>query len=347
MATKSVHAWKLEQRREQNARAQQRSRARRKALEQALKDEHERLCHNSSAGFKALSVIRRPRSAACCMGKTACSRPQIQFEDFLHYFARPSDLENVAKIIDAEGLDIAAVIKYGLISMGYCLDDTMFDSRKEICFACWSSAIEPEMGGRFTISTALLAGVQVLSRLKGPARWCSEASSGGPIMRFPQLYRHMSAFVEIARHMGLLVDQMAGDDAISPFISTRPYAPWATAEKIATLKPDLQPVPEQMTVAHHPYLDLIPFPSFRTRALLALARGDRTFDETDLCFDLMHGGMRCNGSVKASLHGRGEGTAWDARSWEVTPWFFRKWSALVGDENGSIYQNSVWWWARN
>ncbi|KAL2832047.1 hypothetical protein BDW59DRAFT_157515 [Aspergillus cavernicola] len=343
MATDTVHSWKQERRREQNARAQQRSRARRK-LEQALKDENERLYKHSPANSGLQSAVRGTRSSTGCRKKTSCSRPRLEFEDFLHCFARPSDLENVAKIIDTEGLDIAGVIKYGLISMGYCLDDTLFDTRREMCFTCWSSTVEPHMGGRFTISTALLAGVQVLSRLKGPARWCFEVSSG-PVSMTPQLYTHMSALMEIARHIGLVVDQMAGDDAVSPFIPTRPYAPWTTPERLATLKPDIQPVPEQFTVVHHPYLDLIPFPSFRARALLAMARGDRTFDETALCFDLMHGGMRCNGSSKVSLHGRGDGAAWDARSWEVTPWFFRKWGGLVGDEDDMIYKNSAWWWA--
>lgn len=116
--------------------------------------------------------------------------------------------------------------------------------------------------------------------------------------------------------------------------------------KAANLKPDLQPVLEQVTVDHHPYLDIIPFPSFRSRALSVMACSERALDEDALCFDLMHGGMQCNSSQNVSLHGRGNGVPWDARSWEVTPWFFRKWGMLVGDESEFIYKNSAWWWAR-
>ncbi|KAL3451361.1 hypothetical protein BJX65DRAFT_303939 [Aspergillus insuetus] len=336
MATKTIQPWQLERRREQNARAQQRSRARRKALEQALKDE--------SPSLKLVPAIRGP-SHTGCKGKTACPRSQLKFADFLHYFARPSDLNNVVKIIDAEGLNVGAIIKYGLISMGYCLDDTLFDARREVCFACWASMIEPQMGGRFTIGTALLAGVQVLSRLRGPTRWYFEID-GGHVLRVSQPHAHMSAFVEIAKHIGVLVEEMAVDGAMSPFTPTRPSAPWTSPDKLAALKPDIQPVPEQFMIPHHPYLDLIPFPTFRTRALLALACEDRTFDEADLCFDLIHGGLRCNASSAVSLHGRGDGAPWDARSWEVTPWFYRKWVGLVGDENDLIYRNSAWWWAR-
>ncbi|CEN60899.1 hypothetical protein ASPCAL07570 [Aspergillus calidoustus] len=336
MATKVIQPWQLERRREQNARAQQRSRARRKALEQALKDESPNI---------QLVPATRGSSHVGCKGKTACPRPQLKFGDFLHYFARPSDLDNVVKIIDAEGLNIGAVIKYGLISMGYCLDDALFNARREVCFACWASTIEPQMSGRFRIGTALLAGVQVLSRLRGPAAWYFEID-GGHVSRVPQPHAHMSAFVEIAKHIGVLVEEMAVDGAMSPFTPTRPSVPWTSPDELAALKPDIQPVPEQFTIPHHPYLDLIPFPTFRTRALLALARGDRTFSETDLCFDLMHGGLRCNGSSEVSLHGRGDGAPWDARSWEVTPWFYRKWGGLVGDESDLIYRSSAWWWAR-
>lgn len=118
----------------------------------------------------------------------------------------------------------------------------------------------------------------------------------------------------------------------------------ATPDKTAALKPDLQPVPEQVTVDHHPYLDIIPFPSFRSRVLSVMVSSERALDEDALCFDLMHGGMQFNRSSNISLHGRGDGAPWDARSWEVTPWFFQKWGMLVGSENEFIYKNSAWWW---
>lgn len=112
---------------------------------------------------------------------------------------------------------------------------------------------------------------------------------------------------------------------------------------MTSIKPDLRPVSEQVTIAHHPYLDLIPFASFRSRALLAIARSNQAFDEDSLCFDIHHGGMQYRGSSQVSLHGRGDGAPWDARSWEVTPWFLRKWGALVGDKDDLMYKISAWW----
>ncbi|KAL2851139.1 hypothetical protein BJY01DRAFT_120115 [Aspergillus pseudoustus] len=331
MPTKAIQSWNKERRREQNARAQQRSRARRKALEHALQKEN--------------AIVYQRRNPTGCQDKATCPRPQLKFDDFLHCFARPSDLENVAKILDTEHMEIGAIIKYGLISMGYCLDDSLFDQRSALCFACWSSKLEPQIDPRFSISTVLLAGVQVLSQLRGPPTWCFQV----PDQAIPRALHgntHASAFFEIARHLGLSFDKIADDDAVSPFTVTDASGPCPSPERTQSIKPDLQPIAEQLTVSHHPYIDLIPFPTFRARALSALAQRDRTFDESALCFDLMHGGMQCNGSVQGSLHGRGDGAPWDARSWEVTPWFFKKWGALVGDENDLIYQNSVWWWAR-
>jgi hypothetical protein len=254
-------------------------------------------------------------------------------------------VENVARILDMEHMEIAAIFKYGLISMGYCLDDSLFEERRALCFACWSSKVEQQINPQFTIGTVLLAGVQVLSRLRGPTSWCFQVPIEG-IPRGPCGNKHTSAFVAIAQHLGLSVDQIADNDAESPFIVTNTNMPSChPRENTSSIKPDLQPIAEQMTVSHHPYLDLIPLPSFRARALSALAQRDRTFDEHALCFDLMHGGLQCNGSLQVSLHGRGDGAPWDARSWEVTPWFFNKWAALVGDKNDLIYQNSAWWWA--
>ncbi|KAL4861898.1 hypothetical protein BDV12DRAFT_190772 [Aspergillus spectabilis] len=269
----SVHILVIERRREQNARAQQRSRARRRTLEKALKEDHSISCHDCSP------IIR----SNGCRGKTQCLQPKKCGE-------HPG----------TEKLDIGAILKYGLISMWYCLD-SMFESRRSLCFA-WCS-------------TVLLAGVQVFSRIKGSASWRFRVSSpsvlalGGGIS---QWNTHISAFIAIARHIGLSFDRIADDDAVSLF--TSPYPP-------------------------------DPFRSFRSRALAMIAHGGQDLDEYALCFDLMHGGRQCHGSSQISLHGRRDGAPWDAGSWEAAPWFLRNGAALVGDENDLIYQNSAWWWA--
>jgi hypothetical protein len=116
------------------------------------------------------------------------------------------------------------------------------------------------------------------------------------------------------------------------------------ALNLENLKPDLRPVFEQMTIPHHPYLDLIPFSSFRKRALTAIASDRLQFSEDELCFDLMNGGIKCQAVYsRISLHGRGEGTAWDSHSWEAAPWFLQKWAFLLEGPGDPMYRSNLWW----
>jgi hypothetical protein len=113
---------------------------------------------------------------------------------------------------------------------------------------------------------------------------------------------------------------------------------------LESLKPDLRPISEQMTIPHHPYLDLIPFPSFRKRALTAIASNRLQFGEDELCFDLMNGGIQYLAAYsRTSLHGRGEGAAWDSHSWKASLWFLQKWAFLLEGPEDPMYRTSLWW----
>lgn len=46
-----------------------------------------------------------------------------------------------------------------------------------------------------------------------------------------------------------------------------------------TLKPDLRPTREQITIPHHPFFDIFPFPTFRRNVL----RSETVVDEDELC----------------------------------------------------------------
>ncbi|OIW22421.1 hypothetical protein CONLIGDRAFT_638340 [Coniochaeta ligniaria NRRL 30616] len=104
----------------------------------------------------------------------------------------------------------------------------------------------------------------------------------------------------------------------------------------------LRPLPSQRTISHHPYIDSLPFPSFRRRALAALSTDPPLLDEDDLCIDLMlKDGLVCWGST--GQNGSDHGTPWDSRSWEAKEWFLRKWWWLVGGQDGELYVSSRWW----
>lgn len=78
---------------------------------------------------------------------------------------------------------------------------------------------------------------------------------------------------------------------------------WSKTFNPEKLKTDLQPTLEQMIIPHHPYLDLIPFPSFRKGALKSIACRSLKLSEDELRFDLMNADMQCWRSSGISLHG--------------------------------------------
>ena len=78
----------------------------------------------------------------------------------------------------------------------------------------------------------------------------------------------------------------------------------------------------------HPcYLDCIPFPHFRSMAVYLSSLG--RLDHCSFFLDIMHDGMVCWGSSSSSRHGGGGGVPWNRRSWEVKPWFWRKWGWIA------------------
>lgn len=106
---------------------------------------------------------------------------------------------------------------------------------------------------------------------------------------------------------------------------------------------DLQPVDVQITVEHHVYLDVIPFPSFRERALKAIAHDPPLFDEDELCCDI----CSREGLIVWGSQGNNQGMEacrpWDMRSWEPKPWFLRKYHMLAGGWDDEMWRASRWW----
>lgn len=108
--------------------------------------------------------------------------------------------------------------------------------------------------------------------------------------------------------------------------------------KFAATPKDLQPLDIQITVEHHVYLDVVPFPTFRERALRALTCDPPLFDEDELCVDVtVKGGLRVWGT-QGNNRGMDACRSWDMRSWEPAPWFLKKyWFLCGGWEDESKY----------
>ncbi|KAE8450584.1 hypothetical protein EG329_005928 [Mollisiaceae sp. DMI_Dod_QoI] len=99
--------------------------------------------------------------------------------------------------------------------------------------------------------------------------------------------------------------------------STNPQTLLSAARK-PWIPTHLQPTLPQILIPHHPYLDLVPLPGLRTRAIVLR----ELFDPMELKMDVFAGGLVCCPG--------GRGQPWDGGSWEMALWFRRKWRLLLG-----------------
>ncbi|KAL6807740.1 hypothetical protein GGI42DRAFT_318840 [Trichoderma sp. SZMC 28013] len=163
------------------------------------------------------------------------------------------------------------------------------------------------------------------------------------IARFSYFAALFTNFSSLGFDFGLFLDERS----LSPFCVNSPTedASTSTATQDENIPFSLRPISSQYTVSHHPYIDALPFPTFRRRALAALTADPPLLDEDDLCLDLMlHDGLVCWGS--ASQNGMDYGTPWDSHSWEAKEWFLRKWKWLIGGQDGELWHSSRWWAAQ-
>ncbi|KAL4783917.1 hypothetical protein BJX76DRAFT_328866 [Aspergillus varians] len=98
----------------------------------------------------------------------------------------------------------------------------------------------------------------------------------------------------------------------------------------------LRPTLPQILIQHHPIFDLIPLAGLRSRAIILSAAAPQVVDMVELKKDIIQGGIVCKGA--GSGNGGGSGQPWDLRSWEVAPWFWKKWRLLLnGEEGGDLW----------
>ncbi|KAJ5471460.1 hypothetical protein N7530_008817 [Penicillium desertorum] len=279
---------------------------------------------------------------------------------------------NFSAVTAAENFSMRDIVKFGLIALGYAMHPQHYSSAEDLPFWPWIDTILLDVNRQVNSVKIVTAGLEILAQLNGPKAWAGQLSSTAAIEReryfgiIPDiasdtiLLSNISFFTAcsaICYHLDFPPDDLMKDEAISPFIlrQERPTH-WHRSDQqrrteFATnssttpyshiLSQHMKPTVEQVTIPHHPYLDIIPWPSFRARAIVAASMNPPLIDEADLCLDLFNNGIHCWGTKGTSLHGRGEGTPWDFRSWEAKPWFLQKWAALTGAHD--VQQTSSWW----
>ncbi|KAF9242223.1 hypothetical protein CBS147333_6104 [Penicillium roqueforti] len=161
----------------------------------------------------------------------------------------------------------------------------------------------------------------------------------------------IAALSTLGIHVGITEETLCAEESLSPFFqsSTESADDMAKANMICTvkrtfktLKPDLRPSSEQITVKHHPYIDILPFPTLR-KGLIA---HQEEVDEDNFFHDMLNG-LVCWGGAGIGKKDRNNstgyvstGTPWDVRSWEARVWFLKKYWTLLGGEDGELVRQS-------
>lgn len=156
----------------------------------------------------------------------------------------------------------------------------------------------------------------------------------------------LNAFLNIALSLGFNLSDLTGSNCLGSSIQSPFYRPTTPGDNpqallAAARRPsfpaNLQPTLSQILIPHHPFLDLIPFPALRDRAIILAAAVPHLFSMAELKNDVyVHGALVC------WVGGPGA-QPWDVHSWEAAPWFLRKWRLVVGSEDGELSRTSKWW----
>jgi hypothetical protein len=136
--------------------------------------------------------------------------------------------------------------------------------------------------------------------------------------------------------IGVSIEELMKPTCQSPWYSSTSMMP-SCALTLDRVPPDLFPTPAQIRYPHHPFIDTIPFPWFRERAVTLASMNPPAYNRSELKKDILRGGL-----IVWRSRGKEEGLPWDRRNWEVQPWFWEKWSWLI-EEQGRVEQQSNWW----
>ncbi|TAQ86326.1 hypothetical protein B7494_g5340 [Chlorociboria aeruginascens] len=183
-----------------------------------------------------------------------------------------------------------------------------------------------------------------------------ENSNQDPAKRLPDIHVNnisikqflfTAACVANAHALWPSIPITACDDQESPFFResvSEEIAQMSCSRDFLHLKTHLRPCASQLIYTHHPYIDVLPFPTFRERVIKLACTESPIIDEDELCRDLENDGLICWGSThNGTNEATGSGAPWDVRSWEAQPWFLKKWWILIGGAEGEIYKQTQWW----
>ena len=161
-----------------------------------------------------------------------------------------------------------------------------------------------------------------------------------------------AALYTLGTYVGITEEMFCADTSLSPFFCPSAESADDMVQAICTvqrvfntLKPDLRPNSEQITVKHHPYIDILPFPTLRKNLIIH----QEEIDEDEFFQDIFTG-LVCWGGAGIGKKDREQstgyastGTPWDVRSWEARVWFLQKYWTLLGGEDGELVRQSEWW----
>lgn len=147
-----------------------------------------------------------------------------------------------------------------------------------------------------------------------------------PLLQF-NLFRGL---MDNMKMLGFTLSTACDDDSISPFGSNPSY----NINTVFDIPSYLKPTETQLTVMHHPWLDLFPLPRLRDNLVNA---GD-DWDDEALCLDMIGQGGAPSGKGGIILWGE----PWDPRNWELTEAFVKKWRWVFAGCEEMIRSSNYW-----
>lgn len=166
-----------------------------------------------------------------------------------------------------------------------------------------------------------------------------------PFMNYLQLSKvsPFTAYSQIAICLGITLQDLTSAKYSSPFYRATTAAddPKALLAKAAipSLPAHLQPTLPQILFPHNAYIDLLPFPILRARAISLAMTTPPLINSRELKMDILRDGLICWDTGNGNRYGE----SCDISSWEASPWFLKKWRMLLDGEDGEIWNQSVWW----